>query len=331
MQDAATTRRLASVTGAGLAATIFFIALAPAGADAARPQHATAGQGSASGGAQRGHRVGAAHGRRAPAPAPAAAGARAPSTGGGRTGSRGTGGSDTRGNGRTSRFHRSGRAAGGGERTASRGSGATGGTTTIRAAVPNGGCAAHRDARDPGSCQEKGGGNAGDIDPYRGPDASGNQPARGNDCDEGGGNNRGPYPRRTNPNNAGDSDVDGDRGRGNNRCGTAADRPGPGGPGGATGPGGGATGPGGGGPLGLAVAGASTSLAGGEAALTQAPGSDPGDPGRSGDQESAPAKAVRDLAEGKLPFTGLGLGWIALGGALLGGLGLGLRRLPSIA
>ena len=84
--------------------------------------------------------------------------------------------------------------------------------------VPNSGCTAHKDPRDPGSCQEKGGGNSGDIDPYRGPDSPGNDPSRGNDCDEGGGNNRTAYPRKTNPRQPGDSPVDSDRGKGNNRC-----------------------------------------------------------------------------------------------------------------
>jgi hypothetical protein len=77
----------------------------------------------------------------------------------------------------------------------------------------NSDCTAHKDPRDPGSCQEKGRGNSFDRDPFRGPN-------RGNDCDEGGGNNV--NGSRTNPHNSVDSPVDNDRGGGNNRCGTSA-------------------------------------------------------------------------------------------------------------
>jgi hypothetical protein len=344
MQDAPTTRRLTSVTGALLAAALIFVAptVGSAHASSARENAAAHGRGAANGahggGAhanapanrtapRAGRRSAASHPDHPEASDPPAAQGRATRgrrRGGARPGHRPSGG----GRGGVARVQ-SHRSTGGRTVTAS---GTAGGPTA------GSGCTAHRDPRDPGSCQEKGGGNAGDIDPYRGPDAPGNDPARGNDCDEGGGNNRGSYPRRTNPNNPGDSDVDGDRGRGNNRCGTSGGEPGGNGPGGS--------GPGGGGPgrgpvdpgaqaaaavLGLTLIGSAEYAEG---------GSDPGilglesastDPARSGEERSAPAQVLRALGQGRLPFTGLGLGWIALGGVLLGGLGLGLRRLPSIA
>ena len=77
-------------------------------------------------------------------------------------------------------------------------------------------CQAQKDPRDPGSCQEKGRGNTYDRDPFRGPN-------RGNDCDEGGGNNISGQ-QVTNPHNA-DSPDDTDRGQGNNRCATRSSVP----------------------------------------------------------------------------------------------------------
>jgi len=76
----------------------------------------------------------------------------------------------------------------------------------------NSDCEGAKDPRDPGSCQEKGRGNTYDRDPFRGPN-------RGNDCDEGGGNNISGE-EVTNPHNA-DSPDDTDKGQGNNRCGTS--------------------------------------------------------------------------------------------------------------
>jgi hypothetical protein len=196
-------------------------------------------------------------------------------------------------------------------------------TETTGGAVPNSGCTAHEDPRDPGSCQEKGRGNSGDIDPYRGPDAEGNTPARGNDCDEGGGNNRTRYPRRTNPHNPGDSDVDNDRGRGNNRCGLTATEastpldapkatPDP------------TKDPQGILPVAL-LSGAVPALETGTVlgAREVAPS---GGPQGQAEEGGLPAKALAALKSGELPFTGLPLLWLALAGALLGGIGAILRR-----
>jgi hypothetical protein len=196
----------------------------------------------------------------------------------------------------------------------------TGGTgRTARKPTPNGGArtggGAAKDPRDPGSAQERGRGNSGDIDPFRGPDAAGNDPPRGNDCDEGGGNNRGSFPRRENA-AKGDSPVDNDRGRGNNRCGaSAAAKPPPerippsqANPPQQPGPTAGQL-PAGGVLPGQVGAGA-----------PGGPGSEPGGGGAE--------RPVLKLgpARVRLPFTGAELLWLALLGSLLSALGLGLRR-----
>jgi hypothetical protein len=209
-----------------------------------------------------------------------------------------------------------------------RGSRSAGGGTqpATSGPVPNSGCDAHKDPRDPGSCQEKGGGNSGDIDPYRGPDSPGNDPARGNDCDEGGGNNRGTYPRKTNPNQPGDSPVDNDRGRGNNRCGVtpaSSEPPGTDGVSGNT-------------PAAALPAGALPPLVLAEAlrgktfpALATAEVLGLSESGAKPDAASnpdGPAGVTSVLGKGTLPFTGLGLGALALLGIALASGGLGLRR-----
>lgn len=173
------------------------------------------------------------------------------------------------------------------------------------------GCEEPKDPADPGSCQEQGGGNSGDIDPNRGADPdSDTTPDAGNDCDEGGGNNRGDFPRRTNPSNGGDSDVDDDRGRGNNRCGPQADRDEPPevSPDEEESP---------------PVSGAIPPSPQLEVASLQ--GSTPDESGGGADNGGRFASTVSD----DLPLTGSEVLWTALAGALLGGLGLGLRRLVA--
>jgi hypothetical protein len=185
----------------------------------------------------------------------------------------------------------------------------------------NSDCTAHKDPRDPGSCQEKGNGNSFDRDPYRGPN-------RGNDCDEGGGNNvRGEV---TNPNNA-DSPDDSDRGQGNNRCATRTVTNPPGEPEtpGGNPPGGPTTQsepppPGGGTPPVQQVAGVNETLE--EPARDEAPGQDD-----QGVSDEAPGvvpgelRTRRSASAGTLPFTGAHAVWLALLGLLLCGLSLAAR------
>ena len=191
----------------------------------------------------------------------------------------------------------------------------------VTQAKPTTGGGSAKDPRDPGSAQERGRGNAGDIDPFRGPDASGNTPARGNDCDEGGGNNRTTFPRRENGSN-GDSDVDNDRGGGNNRCGAAPSTNPPGEPNNPPGkpdtPGESSQQP-----------GETPSIPLGTTLPEQTSGTTPDESGTSPESGSGgsdnPVVNVGP-ARVRLPFTGAELLWIALIGCLLTALGLGLRR-----
>jgi hypothetical protein len=182
----------------------------------------------------------------------------------------------------------------------------------------NSDCTAHKDPADPGSCQEKGRGNSFDRDPYRGPN-------RGNDCDEGGGNNvRGEV---TNPNNA-DSPDDSDRGQGNNRCAprTTTQNPPenppenpPGGPGEQSSP-----------PTPTSSETPPEQQVAGENEARpddQAPEDNPGQEEQGARDESPGVvpeelRARRQGAAGSLPFTGGHALWLALMGLLMCGLSL---------
>jgi hypothetical protein len=206
-------------------------------------------------------------------------------------------------------------------------------------------CTGHKDPRDPGSCQEKGRGNSFDRDPFRGPN-------RGDDCDEGGGNNI-TGEAVTNPHNA-DSPDDSDRGQGNNRC-AARSTTGPETPPGTPGTPGNPGGPGPFGELppigpmtpaggaqtatpGVQVAGESTTVTQPQS-TTPAPGGVAGERTASGSptvpaaqtvpvsdttpsQATAPAPA---RSSDTLPFTGLNVLWLALAGLALGLWGARLR------
>jgi hypothetical protein len=172
-------------------------------------------------------------------------------------------------------------------------------------------CTTHKDPRDPGSCQEKGRGNSFDRDPYRGPN-------RGNDCDEGGGNNV--NGSRTNTHNA-DSPDDNDRGQGNNRCATSSTQTTPGSEQHPTG-----------GPTQIAsstpagaqtVAGVRETVPSSPSAANQRtlPVSDTSPGTASGSPAATTATGRREL-----PFTGFDVAWLALFGLTLCGLSLVVRR-----